>query len=88
LKRFAKTPLLQEFYENCFKNERKTHLAVAEVFQNKFSKLPFLKRKPCMDCIRGTGLIGEYHSEVIFCLTFLREEKEFEQGKVDKFPLT
>jgi hypothetical protein len=53
-----------------------------------FQKHPFLKRKSCRDCSRGTSLIGEYHSDVIFGLTFLREEKEYEQGRADKFPLT
>jgi hypothetical protein len=56
--------------------------------QNKFSKIPFSKRRPCRNCNRGIRLIGEYHSEVMFGLTFLLEEKEYEYGKADKFLLT
>jgi hypothetical protein len=47
-----------------------------------------LEKKPYRNCNRTISLIGEYHSEVIFGLTFLREEKEHKHGKADKFPPT
>jgi hypothetical protein len=86
----CENPYDARILKNGFKKrgKEKPTLRWKKFSQNTFSKTPFLKRKPCMNCNTGISLIGEYHSEEIFGLTFLREEKEYEHGKADKFPLT
>jgi hypothetical protein len=85
---FAKNPLMQEFYENGFKKKKNPPCGGRSFLRTSFQKTPFLKRKPCRNCKRGISLIREYHSEVIFGLIFLQEEKDYKHGKVDKFLLT
>jgi hypothetical protein len=49
---------------------------VEDVFPKTIFENLFLKAETLQEPQQGYSLIGEYHSEVIFGLTFPREEKE------------
>jgi hypothetical protein len=56
--------------------KRKTHLAVEDVFPKTIFENLYFKAETLQEPQQGYSLIGEYHSEVIFGLTFPREEKK------------
>jgi hypothetical protein len=53
--------------------------------QNSFQKPLCFEKEILQESQKGHNLIREYHSEVIFGLTFPQEEKEYKHGNTDKF---